>query len=733
MTPTPSHRRAATCAITLLLTLFTTTNTLAEAFPGWQTMRIIEQDGYPYRLTTADLNNDNHDELLIVNTRQARLEIYSWLQPEDRKDPTDLDDRHPNDLPMAPEIKRTEIPISQLPHDVLVTDADSDNQPELYVLVTDPNRVLKFTKDNEGNYTATDTYELRAGRQTPADDLLLLFEHTNGIDLLISYQEGIQRLPIQADDEETIGRTSWIEPRESLGRNDWWLADLDNDGDKDLIEWTTADDRSLRWYPVTEAGLLPAQVLHDRSINGAVVVHRPNDTDELVVLESNPQNLVRRYQLTRGETQDLGQRDPLALAGAEKAVWAVANIDNTPKLVAIDPEQPRATLYTHDGNGWIQAGSYPVTSKVKALLSPPAEPGAILLWSEDAEDLFKTHWADGRLTFPQPLGLATDAEERLILGLGRVADTTWWIQRVDDDIHLGIWNPGSEPTTTIYPGVADKAENAIWLGTTRLLVLDKFARSVRLVTLDPTTGEATSETPSHLARTKLEEFRLYPDALGRITEGVLQWLDDDLHAKDQVMLPDGLAIADLVLINEGFAWALEQGGAAIHGLAPDSAGVLRVVTTTRTDRGRSLSLEPGLGLLMTDAGGVTRMAEGRPLKLEVIQSIDSRSGRPTGTSNAAVHRVLATDIDNDNQQDIILADDVRHQLTLMTMQDDQLQAALSWPVFEDQTYPYGGQEDQQITEPRRIVALDIDGDGLRDLALLSQDRLLLYLAREPAQ
>ena len=116
----------------------------------------------------------------------------------------------------------------------------------------------------------------------------------------------------------------------------------------------------------------------------------------------------------------------------------------------------------------------------------------------------------------------------------------------------------------------------------------------------------------------------------------------------------------------------------------------------------------------------------------MAQSIDARSGRPTGVRNVTIHRISTTDIDGDDRDDAVFYDDIRHQLTVSAAPtaDAELEALLSWPVYEDRTYPYGDEEDQQVREPRAVVALDLDGDGHQDLALLCHDRLLIYLAKE---
>jgi hypothetical protein len=67
----------------------------------------------------------------------------------------------------------------------------------------------------------------------------------------------------------------------------------------------------------------------------------------------------------------------------------------------------------------------------------------------------------------------------------------------------------------------------------------------------------------------------------------------------------------------------------------------------------------------------------------------------------------------------------------MLRRADALERSVTWKVFEDRKYPYdGGESKDLVAEPRRIAGLDADGDGTPDLAMVSQDRLVIYLGKD---
>lgn len=744
----------------------------SEVFPGWQAMRLVRQQGQPQRVRAAYLDvadavsgSSRQATLIVVNTRHSRLDFYHWLPADQRSSDADLaaqgDPRRPNDLPMAPEFAAGELLLQQLPHDVLAADSAGDGQMQLLVLVSDPNRVISYryeVPDGRGEestapvWREVDSWDLLAGRYVGNDHLMLLLTAAGdqAPELLVSCAEGIQRLQL-----EPGARGSWMQPRQQEGRVDWWLADLDGDGDLDLVEWTRRGRQGLRWYENDGRDLLPPAVIDDQSIDAVVLLRRaPADADEVLTLGGSQAGVMRRLGLDRGEASPIGHRRPLPLARTDAATWTGLILDGQPALAAVASDQPSLIVFALTAAGWSQPQIFPIVSDVQALVAPAAEPGSLLLWTRDAGELHISRWEAGRFTYPRPFlpdvaddneaapdSAATSAsdDDRRVLALESVGDTTWWVQRAGGDLHLYIWPPDQDaPQRTVFAGVAAKADKARYLGDGRLLVLDQYARNPRLVRL--VDGQSQSSEPPHIRKAKLEDYRLIPHngkpRAARLADGVLQWLDDDLQPLDQVMLPDGEALAAYAPIpGSSEAWALPRGAQYLLRLAPDDARVMRLTASHRLPDGldaSDLRLDPHLGLLLTNPAGVIRLAEGQPTELKIRQTLDGRVGRPSGVREATVHRLLAADVSGDGRSDVLLCDDQRHQMTLLTLRDGRLEPALSWLVFEDRAYPYGRGDDGLTPEPRAAIAADFDGDRRQDMAMLCHDRILIYLARTGA-
>ena len=728
----------------LLLVACSLTASPAPAFDGWQGMRVIPLDGRAERLAIADLGNDGRDDVIVVNPRQARLDLYRWLEPatrtrEDKKDP-----ERPNELPLAADWSHGEVAIDEMPVDAVAHDIDGDKRPELLVLTTPSNRISIYAQaadkavDAKGAWKKTGEWNLLAGTPTGRSGCLLVRDLSGGKhELLVSYEQGIQHLPLVRG-----GRAVWLAPREVRPRLDWHLADLDGDGDQDLVEWSNVARQVVRWHPCGPEGrLLAAQTLHDQTVEGFRTAAPKTGKADVLLLGGSDKGVLRRYQLVKGEATDIGRQDALPMAGAAKRGWCGILLGDgagkTPAIVAVDSTQPRLRVHRLGEAGWLEEETFPTIGGIKAMAAPAAAPGTLLVWVKDAADLHRCRWENGRLSYPQPW--EQEGKDRKILALDVVGKTVWWAQRVGADVDLFVWPADkTEAVRTRFADLGAKVEQVVWLGGDTLLVQDAYATAGKLVTLKD--GKPVVASPTLLAKFDPGEYGVLEVGgilrKARLTDGVLQWLGEDLHPVDQVMLTEGQKIAAYLPMptapdRPAAAWALEQGGGFLHRLEADEAGVMRVAESIKPPTGAGLRGDPVLGVLLVDQDRVVRLSRGQPWELKLLESIDGRVGRRSGVSESTIHRVLVTDVDGDRVDDVTLCDDRKHELTAMLRGADALQRSVSWKVFEDRKYPYdGGQSKDMVAEPRLVAGLNADGDAARDLAMISQDRLVIYLGHD---
>jgi hypothetical protein len=742
------HFRSRPVSAGILLTLVATWCQPAfaapETFDGWQGFRVIPLEGRAERLAVADLGADGGDDVFVVNPRQARIDLYRWLPPAERirEDRTDPD--RPNELPLAPEWAHGEVSIDEMPVDAVAHDIDGDQRPELLVLTNPSNRVSIYSQaadtpvDAKGAWKRTGEWNLLAATPTGRSGCLLVRELPGrGHELLISCEQGIQQLPLVRG-----SRAVWLAPRESRSRLDWHLADLDGDGDEDLVEWSNIARQVVRWYPCAADGsLLPAQTIHDQNVEGMQTAEPASGPADIYLLGGTDKGVLRRYQLARGEATDVGRQEALPLTAAARSGWCGMQVGDAaarvPAIVAVDAAQPRLRVHRLGQSGWEAEETFPTIGGVKGLAAPAAAPGTLLLWAKDAADIHRCRWENHRLSYPQPW--EQEGKDRKIIALDSVGSTVWWAQRVGSDLDLYVWPVDtSEPVKTRYANLGPKVEQVVWLGGDTLLVQDAYATAGRLVTLAD--GKPLVSTPALLTKMDAGEYMplevngAYRKA--RLTDGVLQWLGDDLHPVDQVMLTEGQKIGSYLPIpgaagQPDEAWALEQGGAFLHRLKADASGVMRVVESVKPPTGTAVRWDPVLGVMLVDQDRVVRLSRGEPWQLKLLESIDGRIGRRSGVSESTIHRVLVTDLDGDGSEDVALCDDRKHQLTAMLRGPDSLRRSTTWKVFEDRKYPYdGGESKDLVAEPRRIAGLDADGDRRRDLVMVSQDRLVIYLGND---
>lgn len=271
-----------------------------------------------------------------------------------------------------------------------------------------------------------------------------------------------------------------------------------------------------------------------------------------------------------------------------------------------------------------------------------------------------------------------------------------------------------------------------WPCGERLLVKETHGRGLKLIARDGDKAVVTS--PTHLKKAVLTDFKLIAMGgevrLGRFSDGVLQWLGADLRSYEQVMLPQGQELADYVADDEGGGWALQRESKYMHRIVIGASRLSKSVEKVKVATGTGLLRDPVLGILLLGHDRVTQLSEGRPRELKLRDVVDERVGRTGGVRKTRFHRLSTTDIDRDGYDDLIAYDELEHRLTVLADRDGVLKVKIAWPVFDDKVYPYSNESDNLVREPRAVEAADLDGDGQQDLAIICDDRLILYLARE---
>ncbi len=715
----------------------------ANDFIGWQTMRVIEHEGYPTVLRAADIDADGQQELYVVNSRFSRIDIYGYESTPGSTDNTETSYENPNTLPPAPNIKHSEIQLERLPSDTLAVPHADQTRQQLAVLVQTPNRLLLYDLATSGKWQLDRQIDLLDGEYASyCPEIMLLHRTPKQIkgttnrkevqpSVLIAMQDGIQQVSLGSD------RVAWLEPREKQQIVDWWLADLDGDGIKDIVKQSNAAERTLGWLRGDQDGHFePTRPLLDRPVTDVRVLGGFAKAP-VIVLDGVADGLVRRYSYSQGEATPMGRLRPLPLAGGRTPAWCGMRQGDSSVVVTASADSPELKSYKLGDNGWSAGGTFPSVGDVKALVSPLAEPETLLVWVKDSAALHRSHWDGTRLSYPKIWPQSENDEERKILALSVVGTTTWWASQVGSDVELYIWEKNQpEPKLTRFVKIGSTVEAVRWMGGKRILIQDRRARGLRIATAATEPGEkAAIDQPSGLARGDLSEFSLLSvgDQLrvARLADGVLQWLDDDMQPDDQIMLPNGKELVGFIPETLTSGWALEKGAPHLHRIEPNDSGVASATTKHKIAEAVALVDDPHVGLIMVGRDRLIQATAGRPDKLEQLQALDRRSTRSSGSKRANCHRFLVTDLNLDGKTDLLLCDDRKHKLTAVMIQDNSLEPKATWPIFEDLSYPYSDYEEDLISEPRAACALDIDGDNHPDLALLCHDRLLIYLGREP--
>ena len=669
-----------------------------SAFEGWQQMRVIEQTGKPLHIHAIDSDGDGREELVVVNRRQSRLDWYRWRQPED---PEPSQQAEPNALPLAREFVHQEILLDQIPiNAITMPNAAGD---ALWVL-TKPKLQLEQWVCNDRIWSQQTVIKLL--RDNPQSKAPMLRVPGQPV-ILVAGNNGVQWVDLDTQ------KSRWLRPQDGTERQKWGFIDFDQDKQVDLLEMIDGDEWYPRWSTLSADSLRGPQWLSDKASADLAIARGPEPW--IVASDNHLASLIRTYRFQRQEPNDFGHIRSLPFHSRNSPLTVVMTSAG-PGALLLESSQPKMWFHRLGQDGWTEGHSFPIPSGITDIQYADTN----TVWLRSKDKVFTSNWDGKRWSFPTA---DITTEEETLLGMGVIADIAWSLWSNGTDLVLKKIQKGEWSSET-WPQLAQKASEGRWLGGRKLLIKDRFSKHLRFL-------NGAAEHSKTLADSSIQMDQYYilgPQAqVYRLHEGVLQIIDEQLQARDQIMLDDGVRIME-VSWWKGQLIALENGGTVLHTLSPNEAGIYTSVQIDEIPYMRWLHLTPHVGFMGINYDGIAILSPGAQAGLELVDTIDARSGRQQRKGDG-IDRLFTIDVDKDGTDELLTIDDVHHELHLWQRGGTSWELSFSWQAFTDRSYPYGYQEERsKHGQPRNFLAFDGNGDDKIDLAMLAHDRLIIYLA-----
>ena len=195
------------------------------------------------------------------------------------------------------------------------------------------------------------------------------------------------------------------------------------------------------------------------------------------------------------------------------------------------------------------------------------------------------------------------------------------------------------------------------------------------------------------------------------------------------MLEDGNAINDVFIWNNDYVTLSQNGDQTmLYYLKPDQSGLHRVVESEVIPAATRVQALDQKHLILSAHQHINLLSEGSDITLQPHHVIDARDGR--NIEGDGVHRIMTVDMNKDGIDELLMFDDILHECHAYVREDNTWKPLYSWQMFSDEAYPYGYMNEEALRgEPRMITALEMNGDGYPELALLAHDRLIVYLSK----
>lgn len=717
-------------------------------------------------LVAGDLDGDGGADLAVINNARSRIELL--LRRREGEAPGDGSAPDPdkvNELPDEGFFRRESWAVEEKVGSLALHDLDGDGRAEL-LFCGDSGRLTLAWHGARGGEPRSERLRLPGeaqGAVVRAGDV----DGDGRADAVVCGEKSTW-IWLQAADG-AFGEPLLL-PHATSKPDGFRLLDLDGDRRLDLLFVRGESEWPLRWRLSLGGG----RFAEERSLRLAPLrAWAVGDTDgdgrpELAVVRRQSGRVtLLRWQARAGDGPALGGVSVVPLdeiKDPDGRGFLLAELDGEPgpDLLVAEPSAARVALFPGATGSPAVFPSLLGASRPRLLDAPDGRRLVVAAAAEGAIGLSRVD-ADGSVAFPEPLALppvpgAEGSPELLALDVAPSeaggADALW--------IVLGAGKGRARGHALLRLDAAGAQQASVALkevktDPTELLVadLDRDGRSDALLCL-----------PTELPRILLAQADgTYRDVdvaqqpglglLKGLSRDALDWADVDGDGLPELLVPGPsfarafhldaggrpVVVAQFNLPDPGAqvacaaAWDHDGDGRPEAALADRSQKALYVlrrdgegasVVAARADlpeftpralralgAGRLLLLAPDrVGRVAAGAGDATFLPD---LEFEVP------------VKDAYVNDLCLSDVNGDGTTDLVLTETRRHQLVVARVGQEAMEFALRFPVYDERLFESG----RSGQEPREVLAAELTGDGLCDVAILVHDRLIVY-PQEPA-
>jgi hypothetical protein len=732
---------------------------------------IFPLEGAVGQMRMGDFNGDGSNDLLVVDNSRARIQLLHNQTGQPERKPDVLVKVGVNDLPPGSRFRLDSIPSEKRISSLAVADLNADGKPDI-AYYGEPKELIVVLNEGGGQWAAPRRFPIDDGLLDPyalstgdlnADgraDLLLLAD--GHVHFLAQGAAGLASEPVRIPYSGSV-KTAQIVDLNGDRRDDLLLVNWDHLNPFRIRR----QDAEGRLGPERHVGMQPVRSYWADDLDGDGVA-------EIVTIgQKSGRAQVGNFE--RREAEEIldgwkaGQFEILAMnksgKGRRGVAWTDLNGDGLIDLTASEPESGQISIRLQ-----LADGSYRPAS-VFASLSGVADL-SVADWDGDGRmEIFQlsaderqvgvaTYDEKGRVAFPdavpvegRPLAMTTAAVrpgERASLAMVvernskreleiRRSDGTRTSQKLSDAFKgtpssimaHDVNQDGLLDFVVLIP--YEKLKFLLQVPGRDFLEVDIAPPGGNLEQPWASAGDVDGDGKPELLLAQKNYLRAVvlrgADLSGAEEVGKAAWT---LKVKEQV---NGAFSNSRVAA----AAALPQPGSNLPVIALLDAERKWLTFSRKNEEGAWLVVKniplpatdfqslQQIGVGGADFNAVGFMGSSSIAWLNLsgkVWAFAEKDGYETPIKDGFLRDVISGDLNQSGRKDLVFIETGRSYLDIVSFQPPHtLRPAMRWQVFEERTFR---NRRNDMGEPREALAGDFTGDGLKDLAVLVHDRILLY-------